>query len=96
MTKKIKTQEEQGQKQGQEQKEVHGIVSTTVSFPNEIPENIARTIAYDVEQMLFETVGVINGHYRKKLGLNYNVLEVGLPALENFLNQEQINSVTFH
>ena len=78
------------------QKEVHGIICTTISFPNEIPQNIASTIAYDVEQVMFQSVALINGHYRKKLGLTYNVLEIGLPALEEFLPPDQIQDITFH
>jgi len=77
-------------------KEVHGIVSTTVSFPNKIPEETAQTIAYDVEQMMFQTVTVINNHYKQKLGIEYDVLQIGLPALDQFLTPTEIENVTFH
>jgi len=77
-------------------KEIHGIVSTTVSFPNKIPEKTARVIAEDVEKVMFQTVDLINKHYQKKLGLTYDVLQVGFPALDEFLTQEQAEHIIFH
>ena len=80
----------------EKKKEVHGIVSTTVSFPVKIPEKTAQVIAYDVEKMMFQAVDIINGHYRKKLGLTYDVLQIGIPGLEEFLTPAEIENVTFH
>lgn len=80
----------------EKKKEVHGIVSTTVSFPVRIPQKTAQTIAYDVEKMMFQAVDIINGHYREKLGLTYDVLQIGIPGLEEFLTPAEIENVTFH
>ena len=80
----------------EKREEVHAIVSTTVRFPNRIPQDTAQTIAYDVEQMMFQTVAVINNHYKQKLGIKYDVLHIGLPGLDEFLTPAEIANVTFH
>jgi len=80
----------------EKKKEVHGIVSTTISFPKKIPQQTAQAIAYDVEQMMFQTIAIINGHYKQKLGIEYDVLHIGLPALNEFLTPTEIENVTFH
>lgn len=79
-----------------EKQEVHGIIHATVLFPVQIPENTAHVIVHDVENMLFQNVALINGHYRKKLGLTYDVLEVGHAPLDELMAPDQIGNVTFH
>lgn len=76
--------------------EVHGIVHATVTFPIRVPEQTAHVIVHDVEQMLFQSVEVINSHYKRKLGLTYDVLEVGHAPLEELMTPEQMQDVTFH
>ena len=78
------------------QTDIHGIVHASVLFPKEIPYSTARIIVSDVEQMLFESVALINGHYKEKFGFEHDILEVGYPPLEESMTPDEIKKLTIH
>jgi len=78
------------------EQKINAVVYTTISFPNKVPEETAYAIACDVENVMFQSVDVINGHYRKKYGFTYDVLQVGMPALDEYMDKKEIECTTFH
>ena len=55
-----------------------------------------KVIVNDVETMLFESVALINGHYKEKFGFEYDILEVGYPPLEESMTPDEIKKLTIH